>query len=49
METQFTKLAGCRLPVQLAAMGGVGAIQLARAVEAAGGCGMVPFSDLHKL
>lgn len=39
---RFTNLVGCTLPVQLAAMGGVGTTQLAAAVAAAGGLGMVP-------
>jgi NAD(P)H-dependent flavin oxidoreductase YrpB (nitropropane dioxygenase family) len=42
METAFTRLVGCRLPIQLAVMGGgVGTPQLAAAVAAAGGLGMV--------
>lgn len=41
--TRFTELVGCKLPVQLAAMGGVGTTELAGAVVAAGGLGMVPF------
>src|SRR5260370_1128041 len=40
--TRFTNLVGCALPVQLAAMGGVGTTELANAVAAAGGLGMVP-------
>jgi nitronate monooxygenase len=39
--TRFTDLVGCRLPIQLAAMGGVGTTELAVAVIAAGGLGMV--------
>ena len=42
MATRFTELVGCDLPVQLAAMGGVGTVELAAAVAAAGGFGMVP-------
>jgi NAD(P)H-dependent flavin oxidoreductase YrpB (nitropropane dioxygenase family) len=42
MPTPFTKLVGCELPIQLAAMGGVGTTELAGAVAAAGGFGMVP-------
>ena len=43
MSTErFTKLVGCTLPVQLAAMGGVGTTELAAAVASAGGLGMVP-------
>src|SRR5689334_9546364 len=40
--TRFTELVGCRLPLQLAAMGGVGTVELAAAVTRAGGLGMVP-------
>ncbi|HMC40944.1 MAG TPA: nitronate monooxygenase [Acidimicrobiales bacterium] len=41
-RTRFTDLVGCRWPVQLAAMGGgVGGPELARAVQQAGGLGMV--------
>ena len=40
--TRFTELVGCELPLQLAAMGGVGTTELAAAVVEAGGCGMVP-------
>jgi nitronate monooxygenase len=39
--TRFTELVGCELPLQLAAMGGVGTIELAAAVSDAGGLGMV--------
>ena len=41
-STRFSDLVGCRLPLQLAAMGGVGTAELAEAVSAAGGLGMVP-------
>jgi nitronate monooxygenase len=44
LSTRFTDLVGCALPVQLAAMGGVGTTELAAAVMAAGGLGMVPRS-----
>jgi NAD(P)H-dependent flavin oxidoreductase YrpB (nitropropane dioxygenase family) len=43
MKTRFTTLVGCRLPLQLAAMGGIGTTELAAAVADAGGLGMVPF------
>lgn len=43
VETRFTRLFGCRYPLQLAAMGGVGTTELAAAVADAGGLGMVPF------
>jgi NAD(P)H-dependent flavin oxidoreductase YrpB (nitropropane dioxygenase family) len=42
MRTRFTELIGCRLPFQLAVLGGVGTLDLALAVEDAGGLGMVP-------
>ncbi len=42
MRTRFTELVGCRLPFQLAVLGGVGTVALAQAVEEAGGLGMVP-------
>ena len=42
MHTRFTDLVGCRLPFQLAVLGGVGTVALARAVARAGGLGMVP-------
>ena len=44
MGTRFTRLVGCELPIQLAAMGGVGTTELANAVASAGGFGMVPSS-----
>jgi NAD(P)H-dependent flavin oxidoreductase YrpB (nitropropane dioxygenase family) len=40
-STRFTALVGCELPLQLAAMGGIGTIELAAAVARAGGLGMV--------
>jgi NAD(P)H-dependent flavin oxidoreductase YrpB (nitropropane dioxygenase family) len=42
VSTRLTDLVGCALPLQLAAMGGVGTTELAGAVVAAGGLGMVP-------
>ena len=42
MATPFTDMVGCSVPIQLAAMGGVGTAELAAAVAAAGGLGMVP-------
>jgi nitronate monooxygenase len=48
LETSFTRLVGCRLPIQLAVMGGgVGTPNLAAAVSAAGGLGMV--SSAHPM
>ena len=44
METRFTRLVGCRLPLQLATLGGVGTTELAAAVISEGGLGMVPYS-----
>ena len=43
MDTRFTQLVGCRLPFQLAVLGGVGTTELAAAVSAEGGLGMVPY------
>ena len=44
--SRFTELVGCRLPVQLAAMGGgVGGPALAAAVQGAGGFGMVSWGE----
>jgi NAD(P)H-dependent flavin oxidoreductase YrpB (nitropropane dioxygenase family) len=45
-STRFTDLVGCELPLQLAAMDGVGTTELASAVAASGGLGMVPASRL---
>ncbi|HEX8075543.1 MAG TPA: nitronate monooxygenase [Thermoleophilaceae bacterium] len=42
IDTRFTDLVGCELPLQLAAMGLVGTTELAAAVTDAGGLGMVP-------
>jgi len=42
MNTPFTSLVGCELPVQLAGMGDVGSAELSAAVISAGACGMVP-------
>lgn len=42
MNTRFTALVGCELPLQLAVLGGVGTTELAAAVASAGGLGMVP-------
>jgi nitronate monooxygenase len=41
-STRFTELVGCEVPLQLAVLGGVGTTELAAAVVAAGGMGMVP-------
>ena len=43
VRTRFTELVGCRLPLQLAVLGGVGTAGLAQAVAAAGGLGMAPW------
>jgi nitronate monooxygenase len=43
VDTRFTRLVGCRLPFQLAVLGGVGTTGLAAAVSAGGGLGMVPY------
>ena len=44
MQTRFTRLVGCDLPLQLAVLGGIGTTALAAEVAAAGGLGMVPAS-----
>ena len=42
-RTPFTELVGCRLPLQMAVLGGgVGSVELAAAVSNAGGLGMLP-------
>lgn len=46
METAFTRLVGCRAPVQLAPMPGVATPELVAAVSGAGGLGMFP-APLH--
>jgi nitronate monooxygenase len=43
VDTRFTRLVGCRLPFQLAVLGGVGTTELAAAVCSGGGLGMVPY------
>jgi NAD(P)H-dependent flavin oxidoreductase YrpB (nitropropane dioxygenase family) len=43
MDTRFTRLVGCRLPFQLAVLGGVGTTELAAAVAMGGALGMVPY------
>jgi NAD(P)H-dependent flavin oxidoreductase YrpB (nitropropane dioxygenase family) len=43
VDTRFTRLVGCRLPFQLAVLGGVGTTELAAVVSAGGGLGMVPY------
>lgn len=45
-STRFTRLIGCRLPVQLAAMGGVSTPALAGAVAGCGGLGMLAAAGL---
>jgi nitronate monooxygenase len=45
MTSSFCDLVGCRLPLQLAAMGAVGTPELAAAVTAAGGLGMIPLGS----
>jgi NAD(P)H-dependent flavin oxidoreductase YrpB (nitropropane dioxygenase family) len=41
LATPFTRLVGCTAPIQLAAMPGIGTIELAAAVANAGGLGMI--------
>jgi nitronate monooxygenase len=46
MQTRFTELVGCRVPVQLAGMPGIATPALAAAVADAGGLGMVGAASL---
>jgi NAD(P)H-dependent flavin oxidoreductase YrpB (nitropropane dioxygenase family) len=46
MQTSFTRLVGCRHPLQLAGMGAVGSVELASAVTAAGGLGTAGVAGL---
>lgn len=41
LSTPFTELVGCRVPIQLAGMGGAATPELAGAVSGAGGLGMI--------
>ncbi|MGE3804317.1 MAG: NAD(P)H-dependent flavin oxidoreductase [Gemmataceae bacterium] len=41
LNTRFTKLVGCSVPLQQAGMGGVAQVELAAAVARAGGLGMI--------
>ena len=41
LETRFTRLIGCRVPIQQAAIGGFATPRMAAAVSNAGGLGMV--------
>jgi NAD(P)H-dependent flavin oxidoreductase YrpB (nitropropane dioxygenase family) len=45
-ETAFTKLVGCRIPIQQAGMGGVSTPELAAAVAGEGGLGMLGAAGL---
>jgi len=44
LETSFTRLVGCQLPLQLAGMGSILSAELAAAVSEAGGLGQVTFA-----
>jgi nitronate monooxygenase len=46
METPFTRLVGCRLPLQQAGMGGSASAELATAVSGAGALGMLGVAGL---
>ncbi|HET6874439.1 MAG TPA: nitronate monooxygenase, partial [Acidimicrobiales bacterium] len=46
METPFTRLVGCRLPLQQAGMGGSATAELAAAVSGAGALGMLGVAGL---
>jgi nitronate monooxygenase len=41
IQTKFTELTGCKVPIQLAGMPGVNTVELAAAVSNAGGLGMI--------
>lgn len=45
--TDFTKLIGCKFPIQLAGMPGVNTIELAAAVSNAGGLGMISGTHMN--
>lgn len=47
LRTPFTELFGCEVPLQQAGMGGVATVELARAVAAAGGMGMLGLAGPH--
>src|SRR4051794_12114423 len=50
LSRRFTELVGCRLPVQLASLGGpIGTPELAAAVSAAGGLGTIPNPSVDEL
>lgn len=46
-QTDFTKLIGCKFPIQLAGMLGVNTIELAAAVSNAGGLGMISGTHMN--
>lgn len=46
-QTDFTKLIGCKFPIQLAGMPGVNTIELAAAVSNAGGLGMISGTHMN--
>lgn len=41
MQTKFTELTRCKVPIQLAGMPGVNTVELAAAVSNAGGLGLI--------
>jgi nitronate monooxygenase len=45
LKTRFTELVGCRVPIQMAAIGGLAKPSLAAAVSNAGGLGMLQLSS----
>ena len=46
LNTRFTDLVGCRVPIQQAGMGGVATPELAAAVADAGALGMVSMATV---
>ncbi|MGN6475489.1 MAG: nitronate monooxygenase, partial [Mycobacteriales bacterium] len=48
METAFTRLVGCRVPIQQAGMGATASVELAAAVSDAGALGMLGTAGMHR-
>ena len=47
LETSFTRLVGCNVPIQLAGMGSILSPELAAAVSDAGGLGQITFAGIE--
>lgn len=48
MDTAFTRLVGCRVPIQQAGMGATSSVELAAAVADAGGLGMLGVAGMRR-